>query len=86
MEDITPGQCRAARAFLGWAQDDLAVKAKVAKKTIADFELGKRAPRPETLRSLRTALEKGGIEFLSESSGSIGVRLAASRALKSPRP
>jgi transcriptional regulator with XRE-family HTH domain len=37
---ISSEQCRAARALLDWSQQDLACRAKVPHKTIADFELG----------------------------------------------
>ena len=46
---ITRGQCRAARALLEWTQDQLAETASVAKKTLADFEAGKRTPYDRTL-------------------------------------
>jgi transcriptional regulator with XRE-family HTH domain len=60
---LTPPQCRAARALLGWSQDDLATASKVAKATIANFELGKSAPYKRTLEDLRRALEAAGVEF-----------------------
>jgi transcriptional regulator with XRE-family HTH domain len=73
---IAPEQCRAARALLGWSQDDLSEKAKVAKKTLQLFELGKRNPYAQTLEALRQALERGGVEFIAENGGGPGVRLA----------
>jgi transcriptional regulator with XRE-family HTH domain len=60
---LTPAQCRAARALLGWSQQDLERTAHVAKKTIADFERGARNPFPRTLEDLIEALEAAGIEF-----------------------
>jgi hypothetical protein len=41
----------------------LASAAKVAKATIANFELGKRTPYDRTLDDLITALEAAGVEF-----------------------
>jgi transcriptional regulator with XRE-family HTH domain len=73
--DFTPGQCRAARALIGWSQDQLASASKVAKATIANFELGKRTPYDRTLDDLLAALEAAGIEFTN--SGQPGVKLRA---------
>jgi transcriptional regulator with XRE-family HTH domain len=61
--DLTPAQCRAARALIGWSQDQLAAASKVAKATIANFELGKRAPYERTLDDIVAALQAGGVEF-----------------------
>jgi Predicted transcriptional regulators len=75
-----PEQCRAGRALVGWSQDQLASASKVAKATIANFELGKRTPYDRTLQDVRQALEAAGVVFLSEgelSSGGAGVRLRA---------
>jgi predicted transcriptional regulator len=77
---LTPEQCRAARALLAWSQYDLETKAKVAQKTIALFELGKRAPRDRTTDKLRAALEKAGVEFIEENGGGPGVRLRKRKA------
>ena len=60
---MTPAQCRAARALIGWSQDELATASKVAKATIANFELAKRAPYERTLNDLRASLEAAGVEF-----------------------
>ena len=58
---ISPAQCRAARAFLQWSQEDLAEAAKVAKQTLADFERGARNPYARTLSDIRAALEAAGV-------------------------
>ena len=68
-------QCRAGRALLGWSQDDLEVAAKVAKKTIADFEREARQPQARTLEAIRTALEAAGVLFITENGEGPGVRL-----------
>mgnify|MGYP003668838884 CR=1 FL=1 len=78
MTDITPAQCRAARALLNWAQADLAKDAQVASKTISDFEKGARIPRPENLVAIKTAFEATGVIFQDEgetTTGGVGVRL-----------
>lgn len=72
---ISAMQCRAARALLGWTQDDLERASEVAKKTIADFERGARAPYGRTLADLRRALESAGITFIEQNGGGPGVRL-----------
>ncbi len=74
---FSPQQCRAARGLLDWSQQELAIRAQVARKTIADFELGQVKPHPRTLRDVVAAFEAGGIEFLPprERISGPGVRL-----------
>ncbi len=62
--EITPGQCRAARALLNWTQDDLAKKVGVALRTIRDFENERRQPLKVVRSSIQQAFEQAGIEFL----------------------
>ena len=76
---ITSEQCRAARGLLNWSQYDLEAKARVAQKTIADFELDRRAARAETVDRLRAAFERAGVEFIDENGGGPGVRLRKPR-------
>lgn len=81
---ITAAQCRAARALLGWSQDQLATEAKVGKATIATFETGKRTPYGQTLAHLRKALEAAGVILLADGDvvyGGEGVRLQNTRAV-----
>jgi transcriptional regulator with XRE-family HTH domain len=61
---MNPEQCRAARALLGWSQDELAAASKVAKKTIARFEAARSSAYDRTLRDLQAALEGAGVEFI----------------------
>ena len=76
---LSPNQCKAARALLGWTQEDLHQKSKLAKKTIAAFETGDRNPHPSTLAVLRTTLEAAGVVFIdggeTSLAGGQGVRL-----------
>ena len=60
---MTPEQCRAARAWLGWSQEELAVVAKVSLSTVRDFEKGRRKPIINTLEAMKKALEVKGISF-----------------------
>ncbi|WP_424138576.1 helix-turn-helix domain-containing protein [Roseomonas chloroacetimidivorans] len=73
--ELTPAQCRAARALLNWSQDQLESAAKVARKTIADFEREARTPYDRTLAAIRAALEAAGVEFIERNGGGPGVRL-----------
>jgi transcriptional regulator with XRE-family HTH domain len=75
MANISPAQCRAARSLLSWRQDELEEASGIAKKTIADFERGARAPRGATLTLIRSTLEAAGIDFIDENGGGPGVRL-----------
>jgi transcriptional regulator with XRE-family HTH domain len=58
-----PTQIKAARAPLGWSQQELAARASVATSTVADFERGQRSPVPNNLEAIRSALEDAGISF-----------------------
>ena len=73
----SPAQCRAARALLRWTQDRLAERAAVARKTVADFELGNRSLHRRTRLDITIALEAAGIEFIWGAEGD-GVRFARS--------
>lgn len=71
---ITLEQIRAARAMLGISQKQLAKKAGVAIATLNNIERGVQTdPKISTIRAIQGALEKDGIEFLSQSRGAIGV-------------
>lgn len=60
---ISPEQCKAGRAVLGWSQDDLSTESKVSTRTIQEFEAGAREPNKTTLQALLSALERNGIAF-----------------------
>jgi transcriptional regulator with XRE-family HTH domain len=53
---ITARQIRAARALLGWTQQDLADKAIVAINAIARIERGSSDPRASTTNAIEAAL------------------------------
>lgn len=72
---LTPEQCRAARGLINWSQNDLEKKSKIAKKTIADFELGNTTPYSRTTEALRRALEGAGVIFIDSNGDGPGVRL-----------
>jgi transcriptional regulator with XRE-family HTH domain len=84
--DITPSQCRAARALIEWSREDLAEASRVGLRTLVDFERGARAPRAVTLDALRRALEVAGVLFLDQNGAGEGVRMRRPRSInKSPR-
>jgi len=72
---LTGRHIRAARALLGWAQSDLARKAKVALRTVRRMEgfEGPVGARTDTVGKVATVLQKASIEFLND--GEPGVRL-----------
>ena len=74
---ITPRQFRAARALLGWSQQELADRAIVSVNALVRLERGSVDSRSSTLRSVERALVKGGIEFIPADAKGEGVRLAA---------
>lgn len=70
-------QIKAARALLGWSQDDLAQNSGISAPTVKRLEAvdGDIGGRPETGEALVAALEKAGVEFIAENGGGAGVRL-----------
>lgn len=69
-------QLSAARALLGWTQKQLSEAAGVSIPTIKRAEGASQiSASPESLKQLQTALETGGIEFIPENGGGVGVRL-----------
>jgi transcriptional regulator with XRE-family HTH domain len=68
---MSPEQCRAARVWLGWTQQDLARRAKVSLSTVQGLEKGDHRTIPATTHAIRLALEEGGIEFIED-----GIRLS----------
>ncbi len=64
MEYLTPAQCRAARALLGWSQPDLARRCGMHVQTISAFENETGTPTRRTLGKITDTLEHGGVEFL----------------------
>jgi transcriptional regulator with XRE-family HTH domain len=57
------GQLRAARAWLGWSQGELAEKAGVGRGVVAEYERGARHPYESSKDALIAALNKAGITF-----------------------
>lgn len=76
--EISPAQLRAARAWLGWTQDDLAVRAGISKRSIARYELSRSVPHSTTLIDVQRALESAGIRFLFDGAVASGICFARS--------
>lgn len=66
---MSPEQCRAARAWFGWSQQDLATRASVGISTVKDFENRSRRPIANNLNALRSALEANGMRFVNDPQG-----------------
>jgi len=77
---FTPGQCRAARALLGWSQQELASRACVGIVTVHQLETGISQPRRATLDVIQRAFEAAGVEFTNGEQP--GVRLTKAAAIQ----
>lgn len=73
---ITARQIRAARALLGWSQQELADRAIVSTNAVIRLERGQVDSRTSTVMAVQRALSKGGIEFIPADVKGEGVRLA----------
>jgi len=76
---LQSSQLRAARALLGWRQEDLAEAADVGLATLARIEQGTGVVQGNfsTIMKLQSTLELQGISFINDASG-YGVRLERS--------
>ena len=59
---MTPQQCRAARGWLDWSRQQLAVEAKVGLNTVARYESAKEI-NDSTLFAIVACLERNGFRF-----------------------
>ena len=78
-------QVKAARALLGWSQDDLAEAAEVSIPTIKRLEAidGPLGGRGKTSERIVGAIRSAGVEFIAENGGGQGVRLRKPGKLRS---
>jgi len=79
---ITAAQCRAARALIDWKQPDLARASGLGLSTIVDFEKARRAVSDDAIRTIRSALEAAGIQFLDQGETAVGAGVALSAKLR----
>ncbi|WP_237153998.1 helix-turn-helix domain-containing protein [Oryzibacter oryziterrae] len=83
INDLSPAQCRMARAALNMTRDKLSETAQVSARTIGDFESEKRIPIPATRQALRHAFEVRGIDF--SAGNSVGITTAFRGITLNPR-
>jgi transcriptional regulator with XRE-family HTH domain len=77
---VVPAQIRAARALLGWSQEDLANEAAVGLSTVRDLESQRRALDTAAAGAIRLALQNAGVIFIpGEAKAGPGVRVVAGR-------
>jgi transcriptional regulator with XRE-family HTH domain len=72
-------QIRAARALLGWRQEDIADAAKISVATIRRIESQEEllTGNVSTLLKIQAAFEQAGIQFIDEDeTGGFGLRMA----------
>jgi transcriptional regulator with XRE-family HTH domain len=74
---MTSEQCRAARAWLNWTQQELARRASVGLSTVKEFEKGERKTIAATAEAMRRAIEDAGIRLVFDETGkATGIALA----------
>jgi len=66
---MSPQQSRAARAWLGWSQVELAKRAGVSLSTVQDFERGQRTPIANNIAAMRRVIEAAGMQLLFDKNG-----------------
>jgi transcriptional regulator with XRE-family HTH domain len=73
-------QIKAARALLGWSQEELARASSISIPTIKRLEAdeGPLGGRSDTGEKIRKALQAAGVDFIDENGGGPGVRLRKS--------
>lgn len=71
---LTPATCRAARALLGWSQDELARQAGVGRVTIADYERGKSELMRGNIALITAAFDAAGVEIIQQGQGGVVLR------------
>jgi len=72
--EMTPAQCRAARALLDWTQVKLADAAGVGVSIVTSFERSWRCNYPDKIQAIQGAVESAGIEFIDENGSGAGVK------------
>jgi ribosome-binding protein aMBF1 (putative translation factor) len=74
---ITPRQCRAARALLGWTQAGLAKEADIGLDVVRRFERSESDTRSSGVIAIEKAIRRGGVELILPDEGKgEGVRIA----------
>jgi len=85
---LEAAQIRAARALLGWRQEQLAKASGVGTATIQRLEnsKGPLGGYVSTMKRIQIAFERAGVRFLPDEpgSGGIGVRITGSKQRSLP--
>ena len=71
---VNADQIRAARALLGWSQEDLATRTSLTSRTIINAESGEHRISESTLQEIERVIEDEGITFVTTPEG-VGVFL-----------
>jgi DNA-binding transcriptional regulator YiaG len=66
---MVPEQSRAARAWLGWSQEDFARRSNVAVNTVRNFERGQKPLHPNSVAAMRLAIEAAGVRLVFDKRG-----------------
>lgn len=74
---MTPAQIRAAKALLGWNNDDVAQRTGLSRNTVQAIQVGDELRGTvRTARLLREVFEREGVDFVVDRhSGAIGVMI-----------
>jgi transcriptional regulator with XRE-family HTH domain len=80
---VSVRQVKAARAMLGWSQDELATRSAISYPTVARLEAedGELGGRSDTAEKIQRALELAGVIFVAENGDGPGVRLRKGKSL-----
>jgi transcriptional regulator with XRE-family HTH domain len=70
---VNAAQLRAARAWSGLSQEELAGRTGLTRQTIARLEQDTSLAQERTLRDLQRAFEEAGIEFVFRDGVGIGI-------------
>ena len=70
---VNAAQIKAARALLGWSQDELCERADVHRRTLTTLESGKTPLYDTTVRRVVIAFETAGVQFFEQEGGVYGV-------------
>jgi transcriptional regulator with XRE-family HTH domain len=84
MGQLSAAQIRAARAIIGWSQNDLAEATRLGVRTIKRAEGGERLTDAADF-SIRTAFEKAGVIFVAGASDLAGKEIVVGVALVNKR-
>lgn len=77
---LMPEQCRAARGWLDWSQEELAKRASISLSTVRDFEAKRRTPIANNLRAMHRAFTDAGVTFVNDDGLAAGILIPSRTA------